>query len=96
MVDACGSRSLEVMIRAASEENVNKFFKSVVLENITEFAGNPRSNYVVQMFLSRVTEKVLVGPEGAIERRWRRRTLLWTNIWRRCITRITAGFCSSC
>lgn len=96
MVDACGSRSLEVMVRAASEENVNRFFKSVVLENITEYAGNPRSNYVVQMFLSRVTDKALVGPKDAIKRRWKRRTRLWTNIWRRCITRITAGFCSSC
>lgn len=76
MVDVCGSRSLEVMIRAASEANVNKFFKSVVLENITEFAGNPRSNYVVQMFLSRVTDKALVWAEDVIECRWKRRTLL--------------------
>ena len=74
IIDANGSRSLEVMIRSASDANVNKFFKSVVLEKLGEYAGNPRSNYVVQMFLSRVTDKTLVRVWWEFHRRWKRRS----------------------
>ena len=62
------------MIRSASEANVNKFFKSVVLEKLGEYAGNPRSNYVVQMFLSRVTDKALVCVWREFHCRWKRRS----------------------
>ena len=60
MIDANGSRSAEVLIRGCSEETVNSLFGTCVLPQLLEYSGNLRSNYVVQMFLARITDSSLV------------------------------------
>ena len=61
IIDSNGSRSLEVLIRSASEEVVNKYFRLVVIDRIVELANNLRSNFVLQMFLSRITDVSLTS-----------------------------------
>ena len=60
MIDANGSRSAEVLIRGCSEEIVNRLFSTCVLPQLLDYSSNPRSNYVVQMFLARITDSSLV------------------------------------
>lgn len=60
MIDANGSRSAEVLIRGCSEETVNRLFSTCVLPQLLDYSSNPRSNYVVQMFLARITDSSLV------------------------------------
>ena len=60
VVDVNGSRSAESLIRACSAATANSLFDHVILPRIVELSKNNRANYVVQMFLSRITDASLV------------------------------------
>ena len=60
VVDVNGSRSAEALIRACSVATTNSLFDHVILPRIVELSKNNRANYVVQMFLSRITDAELV------------------------------------
>ena len=59
VVDVNGSRSAESLIRACSIATTNSLFDHVILPRIVEFSKNNRANYVVQMFLSRISDASL-------------------------------------
>lgn len=76
IVDVNGSRSLEGLVRSASDEVVNSLFiswerggterflhahRTILLDKLVEYCEGLRSNFVVQMFFSRVTDPSLVG-----------------------------------